>query len=266
MINKVIVAMRKLSLITIHLNDLQGLVRTLDSIEVQAGLAVEEIEWIVIDGKTAGFEESEAFAKVKAKANVLISENDKGIYDAMNKGIQFATGRYCLFLNAGDVLGEFDTLAKILNHLCKNDLDVIFGAAWEGTTLESMRLKRCRDLHYISYGLPTHHQAIVMRTDLVRHFGFRTDMKIASDYLLVAQVLKMKGIRTAIIDSPICKFFFGGISTKAYWAGLKEQKIVRREVLGLNLVACTKIVVFKFATKMLKDITPRLYSLLRYSR
>ena len=99
----------KFSIITINYNNSKGLKRTLDSIISQT---CHEFEWIVIDGGSSDGSR-ELIEQHQDSITYWCSEPDKGIYNAMNKGVNKATGDYCLFLNSGDHLCN----SKVVEHL-----------------------------------------------------------------------------------------------------------------------------------------------------
>ena len=124
----------KLSIITINYNNLSGLRKTVESVFAQT---CRDFEYIIIDGaSTDGSKEyldSINANNVADKANTdklqitnyklqIISEPDTGIYNAMNKGIRFATGEYCLFLNSGDFLVASDVLERVFCTLVSADI------------------------------------------------------------------------------------------------------------------------------------------------
>lgn len=113
----------KLSIITVNFNNRDGLQKTIDSVVSQT---FRDFEWIVIDGgSTDGSKELiEQYADHFA---YWVSEPDKGIYNAMNKGIKAAKGDYLQFLNSGDWLFTPDTLEQVFN-LNRRE-DIIFGAS-----------------------------------------------------------------------------------------------------------------------------------------
>ena len=96
-----------LSIITVCLNDRIGFDRTAKSIALQSD---QDFEWIVVDGNSTDGT-ADLFEGYSDRINHLISEPDDGIYDAMNKGIVLASGKYCLFLNAGDTLYDLKVIA-----------------------------------------------------------------------------------------------------------------------------------------------------------
>ncbi|WP_281310628.1 glycosyltransferase family 2 protein [Flavobacterium flavigenum] len=109
----------KLSIVTINYNNLIGLKKTIESVVNQS---YREFEFVVIDG---GSEDGskEIIEVHQSKINYWVSEKDKGIYQAMNKGIRASSGEYILFLNSGDVLlDDTETLNKVVLNLKQKGL------------------------------------------------------------------------------------------------------------------------------------------------
>jgi len=113
----------KISIITINLNNKKGLEKTIQSVVNQN---CSNIEYIIVDG--ASVDGSKDLLN-NHKINKAISEKDKGIYNAMNKGISLATGDYCLFLNSGDILFSDEVIQDITNYIkeTKSNQDIIYG-------------------------------------------------------------------------------------------------------------------------------------------
>ena len=113
----------KLSIITVNLNNKDGLQKTINSIIFQT---IKNFEWIVIDGgSTDGSKEL-----IEANKNHItywVSEQDSGIYDAMNKGIKKAKGDYLLFINSGDYLCSNDTVERIISDKNFGKYDIMTG-------------------------------------------------------------------------------------------------------------------------------------------
>ena len=121
----------KLSIITINYNDATGLKKTLDSVAKQTSC---NFEHIIIDGASTDgsveiireYESTLASSLSPLASNLKwLSELDKGIYNAMNKGIKMATGDYLLFLNSGDCLVDDEVVEHFV--LCDNREDIISG-------------------------------------------------------------------------------------------------------------------------------------------
>lgn len=169
----------KISIITICLNNLDGLKKTHSSIQKQTQAP---FEWIVIDGGSK--DGTEKFLK-SIKPKFWVSEADHGIYDAMNKGIQKAKGDYILFLNAGDRLFNSKILSIISTLIDKNLPDFIYGDSHEGK-----HYKKARNHKNIAWGMFTHHQSMIYKRSILDGLYFHTNYEIAADYDFTIRFLK----------------------------------------------------------------------------
>ena len=165
----------KLSIITVNLNNRDGLQKTIDSVVSQT---FHDFEWIVIDGgSTDGSKELiEQYADHFA---YWVSEPDKGIYNAMNKGIKVARGEYLQFLNSGDWLWEDTTLEKVFNqHL---DEDILYGNNVEVSGKVYVSPDELDTLHF--YRSTINHQASFTRASLLKETLYDESYKVVSDWL-----------------------------------------------------------------------------------
>ena len=107
----------KISIITINYNNAVGLEKTINSVVQQN----YKLEYIVIDG---GSTDGSQVIIERYKTNIThsLSEQDSGIYNAMNKGISLATGDYLLFINSGDILTKNTAIQEVVNRQCAEDL------------------------------------------------------------------------------------------------------------------------------------------------
>lgn len=181
-----------LSIITVVRNDPEGLQRTAQSLAEQQ---FEDFEWIVIDGAST---DSTVAALAAQSAQMrqpefLISEPDRGIYDAMNKGLVRAQGEWLTFLNAGDTYCEATTLTRVHDWLLAANADWGFGAvrninsAGDATGMQCASPFTTAGLAFGNTTVP--HQATFMRTSLTKHLGtFLVDQGTAADqeYILRA--------------------------------------------------------------------------------
>lgn len=124
-----------LSIITINKNNANGLHRTIESV---AGQDFNEVEYIVVDGESTD-KSVQIIRSFESKINKWISEPDSGIYHAMNKGIDMASGKYCLFLNSGDWLNK-----DILNQIEWSylDQDIIYFDMYRYYSPEKVEIER----------------------------------------------------------------------------------------------------------------------------
>ena len=110
-----------ITIITINLNNKNGLKRTIESVINQTYR--DKMQYIIIDGDSNDGSK-EIINQYKDNIDYWVSEKDNGLYNAMNKGIQAATNDYCLFLNSGDYLSENNVIQTIYDSL---DADIVYG-------------------------------------------------------------------------------------------------------------------------------------------
>ncbi len=174
----------RLSIITVVKNNLQGLKRTFESIET---FSSKSVEWIVVDGNsndnTVQFLNSILIDNFQ-----FISESDRGMYDAMNKGILLSKGEYLLFLNAGDLIRE--PLDKVLERLDGSDL-IFFNIE-----------KVDRNLNRVAWKLPSGflgelkskpiipHQSTLIKREIFDKYGlYDTSYRYLGDYDFFSRIL-----------------------------------------------------------------------------
>lgn len=175
--------MKKLTVITVTYNCEDSILATIDSVLMQSGL--ENIEYIIIDGGSS----DNTVAIARSKEGVLIiSEPDDGIYDAMNKGVSFATSPYCMFLNAGDVLANNSIVNDIIEFASRNPEKIILGYhGIIGREAESQsRHFKTVSKSYMNFC----HQAIVMPRSLLVEYPFNIKYRLASDFDQLMRAMK----------------------------------------------------------------------------
>lgn len=252
------------SIITVTLNNVDGLKRTQSSVEQQS---CTDYEWIIIDsGSSDGTPEH-----LKTTNAQWISEPDNGIYDAMNKGIDRATGSYLLFLNAGDELVNPKTLEHIQN-TAKQETGFIYGDALENSSYKPARKPN------IALGMFTHHQAMLYNRQTLGDTRYNTTYKIAADYDLTARFLtrhceevdrptrqSQEACPIQYLPFPICIFESGGISQSNAMLGRKEQAHIRKDLALTNVLHNWLITNAQAALWQLHHYAPGLYWRLKSS-
>jgi putative colanic acid biosynthesis glycosyltransferase len=171
------------SVVTIVRNNAEGLQKTGQSLEKQI---CRDFEWIVVDGASTD-KTCEVADHFKSAISKWVSESDSGIYDAMNKGLRLASGRYVNFLNAGDEFAEPASLSKARDALLALDPDVLYGQSlmiFGKTTIS----RQSRNPSYIWHGQPALHQATFFRrTEHLKYF-YNTIYKICGDYDVITRM------------------------------------------------------------------------------
>jgi glycosyltransferase involved in cell wall biosynthesis len=167
----------KVTVITICYNASKDLAKTIDSVASQT---YTDIEYIVIDGGS----QDDTLEVINSKLNVItqyISEPDKGIYDAMNKGIDMATGDWIIFMNAGDVFYSHDVIEK----LCDNIYELNTGIVYGDVVLDFGKCgKLTKSLHRFNnenVALQLCHQAMMTRSDILKIIKYDTSYRIIAD-------------------------------------------------------------------------------------
>jgi glycosyltransferase involved in cell wall biosynthesis len=221
------------SIITVCLNNEQGMARTSQSIQMQR---YENFEWIVIDG--ASEDNSVAVAQQNSALTHLVSEPDDGIYHAMNKGISLAQGEYCLFLNSGDWLYADTVLAEaatqLQGDLVAGWLTVIYPEQFHKTPkLRRLDLQDVRKKFL--YHRTLHHQATFIKRNLFKRYGvYDKEYKIYGDWDFFLRVIN-KGASLGFIKICIANYKFDGISSTKLGTELSKKEIrkVRRRHFSL---------------------------------
>lgn len=167
----------KVTIITINYNNLNGLKDTVDSVINQD---YEDKEYIIIDGgSTDG--SKELLDSYSNKSYYWVSEKDKGLYDAMNKGIKKSTGDYIIFMNSGDIF--FDE--KVLSDVFKSKVfkeDIIYGNTIYRYGNKGI-LRYARSLNIMKNELPFCHQSAFIKGNLMRNVLYdEVNYKLIADY------------------------------------------------------------------------------------
>lgn len=242
--------MIKFSIITCTYNASEVLQRTLDSVMSQTW---GQIEHIIVDGasKDSTVAMAEAYRRrsteEKTEHDIIIkSEPDRGLYDAMNKGLQLATGDYVVFLNAGDVLPTDETLENISNDVNERSDGrlpaVLYGDTNivdnNGELLRPRRLAPPDDLSWRSFrhGMLVCHQAFYVRTDIAKAEPYNLKYRFSADVDWCIRVMKRaekKGLPLLRLPEVVVNYLDGGMTNKNHRASLIERFNVMSHHYGL---------------------------------
>lgn len=220
----------KLSIITVVYNAAGLIERTVKSVLEQN---YSNIEFVVVDGASSDGT-LEILEKYSSRIAVLESGKDKGIYDAMNKGLKLATGDYVLFLNAGDELDTADTISSVFS--VRANADAYYGNTRvvdeRGTVLADRRLSPPAHMNWKSlrYGMCVSHQSFLVKRLLCDFYN--TDYRISADIDWVINALKQCD---SIVNTHryISRFLEGGTSGKRRKTALLERFRIMVQHYGL---------------------------------
>ena len=201
--------MKKLSIITINLNDAEGLEKTIKSVIGQT--VFDQIEYIVIDG---GSTDASVDVLKKYSNNLAFwdsSDKDRGIYKQMNKGVSASNCDYLLFLNSGDNLHDDTAIESVLSEL--NNIDFVIGKM---VFLETGHLFEINDdltlLHFMKGSLP--HNATFIKRNWLEKYPYDESFRIVSDWKFFVQSFVLGGASYKLVDTVVSDFDCNGISSR----------------------------------------------------
>lgn len=178
----------KVSIITVVRNGEKFIEKTIQSVISQD---YPSIEYIIVDGNSQD-NTNKIISSYRKYLSEYISEPDQGIYDAMNKGANLASGEWILYMNAGDYFYDNQSLSSIEN-LLNSDADVILAGVEEVLVdeLQTRRFQRMpKPISEIWRYMPTSHQAILVRLSCQQEYGFDTNYHWCGDHDLLARMYR----------------------------------------------------------------------------
>lgn len=218
----------KLSIITINYNNLEGLKRTYESIRCQS---FKDYEWIVIDGSsTDGSKEliehnQDCFA-------YWCSEPDKGIYNAMNKGILKSRGEFLNFMNSGDAYHDENVLSSVFSIAIPSDADVLYGNYYDindGGRIIPQQLPDVLDFAFLMRR-PINHQSTFIKRELFSEELYDESYKLIADGKAFMQWM-MQGAKYFHLDSFVADFYMGGAHNQNAETIASERKRIIDETV-----------------------------------
>lgn len=239
--------MIKLSIITVVYNACENLKLTIDSI---CGQRSQEFEYIVVDGgSTDGTVE---LIKNCKRIDKYISEADRGIYDAMNKGISLAEGEIILFLNAGDKFYDENITLKVLKQLENNSFDIAYGDVVlnDKKKLLKKQPEKLEDNYLLTNNIC--HQSMFFNKRIFEKIGFfDIEEKIFADYKLLLKAYNL-GRKFRHFNIIICEYDnINGVSSKLNKIeSFKKRAEIVNEVCGKGKLA--KYFILNFISKPIK--------------
>lgn len=220
----------RITVVTVTLNCAEALRATIESVQAQRNA---DIEYIVVDG--ASTDGTREVVRQSSIVGTFLSEPDRGIYDAMNKGFRLAKGDAIGFLNAGDVFASSETVATIAHVFEDPEVDVCYGdlAYARGRGVMANRFWTSGPFRpglFLTGWMPPHPGFFVRRGVYERFGGFDTRYRISADYDFMLRVLELGRCRERYLATPLVVMEQGGASTRslraiasANWECLKAR-------------------------------------------
>ncbi len=197
----------KISVVTVSYNAAETIEETILSVINQS---YDKVEYIIIDGgSTDGT--VDIIRKYATHLAYWVSEPDKGIYDAMNKGIDAATGDYINFMNSGDCFATQRVLSNIFELGMPMDVDVIFGDVINKYSWGMVK-QVGRNFNGKESRLPFSHQSVFVKSDILKKYHFNLKYKSAADHDLIYR-LYCDGFKFKHIDLCVAIYDVYGVSS-----------------------------------------------------
>lgn len=220
-----------LSVITIVYNNVKDIERTLLSVINQD---YDAIEYIIIDGgSTDGT--VDIIKNYEDKIAKWVSEPDKGIYNAMNKGLKMASGDYILFMNSGDEIYDNSTVSNVFSSEPNADIyygeTEMFNEDWESLGTRRHKAPEKFTWRSFRYGMSISHQAIYIRREIIEPYNEHYKLSADIDWILKAAKKAKKIVNT---HQHVAKYLVGGMSKKRHRESLKERFYIFTEYYGFT--------------------------------
>jgi glycosyltransferase involved in cell wall biosynthesis len=236
----------KITVVTVTYNAEKYLEETIKSVIEQD---YPNIEYIIIDGASTD-DTIDIIKQYEEHIDYWISEPDRGIYDAMNKAIDLATGEWINFMNAGDSFCEKETLSKVFN-LNMFEYDLICGDIYYG---EKKLHQIAKGLKFRFKGMFCFHQATFARTDIMKKYKFSTIFDIAADYDFLLKC-SVKNYKFKFINVVIANYIGNGISqVQAVKARIEDLFIQSRYLKDLEKIFDSNSLNYLFEKRKKKNL------------
>ena len=212
---------KKISIITINYNDKEGLRDTINSVIDQTW---QDFEFLVIDGNSTDGGK-EVISEFESKIDYWVSEPDKGVYNAMNKGIRAANGDFVIFLNSGDVFHKFDVLEKV-NGTINNDYGIYYGDVIikKPSSERHKRYPKKLSFSYFYTNALCHQTCFIKRSLFETYFYYNEDYKIYADGEFFIYTICAKNVPYKHLDMIVSIYDFTGISSNPKYGQIHEME------------------------------------------
>lgn len=243
----------KVSIITVAFNSVKTIEDTINSVLSQD---FPEIEYIVVDGGSTDGTVN-IIEKYQDRISKWVSEKDRGMYDAMNKGIAMATGDVIGILNSDDVYMNTHVISELMALMEQQKAKVVFADLILVDQADDNRVLRYYDSGHFhpskfKYGWMPAHPTVFVRRELYEAVGqFSTTYQIAADYEMLIRILAIQRARYAYLPRPVVRMRSGGAST----AGLSRNWILNKEIVR----ACKENGIYSNMAMLLLKIPAKLW-------
>lgn len=234
----------KISVVTVCYNAVDSIEKTINSVINQT---YQDVEYVIVDGKSTDGT-VDIIKKYSDRVSKWISERDNGIYDAMNKAIDFVSGDYVLFMNSGDYFYSDTVVDSMVRNFSCTTSAVIYGdtkyiKTWGQFELIPDKLDAFRTI------CPFCHQSAFIKTELMKKYKYNTIYKFAADYDFFHR-LWVEG--EEMIYFPITISVFDGSGQS--FSGKHPFKVNMEEMKIANNGSCSLFTLLRFLPVLIKTM------------
>ncbi len=248
----------KISIITVCYNSVETIRDTIESVLLQR---YPNIEYIVVDGASKDGTLS-VISEYEGRIAKVISEPDKGIYDAMNKGVKVATGDYVGILNSDDVFAGENVIQEMVAHLQSNPdaeacyADLVFVQRKQIDVVTRKYSSESFSPWKVRFGFMIPHPTFYARRELFERYGdYKLGYRVSADFELMARFFS-KNVKMVRHAAVMVKMREGGISTTGFWwrihQNLEIVKACKENGIYTNILLVAMKVPFKLASYLKK--------------
>lgn len=219
----------KVSIITVVYNNKEHIASCIKSVQQQS---YNNIEHVIIDGNSTDGTKEYIQNNVNGKS-IFISEPDKGMYDAMNKGIRNSTGDIIGILNSDDIFYDNEVIENVVSEFKRNDITALYGNivfVKQNNLTDVIRTYSAKKFtpNKFAYGFMPPHPSFYAKRELFSKYGvYKEDYKIAADYELLIRLLAIEKIKCAYVEFFSVRMRMGGASNK----NLKSVHLLNKEIV-----------------------------------
>jgi glycosyltransferase involved in cell wall biosynthesis len=249
----------KVSIVTAVRNGAAAIGVTLDSVAAQTHA---DIEHVVVDGASTDGTVEVVRTRGRHVAK-LLSEPDRGVYDAFNKGLALATGEIVVYLNAGDSYLDAEVVATVARVFAAEDVDAVFGdvlivdAQDPGRVVRHYRSSRFSPARLASGFMPAHPTLFLRRGLYGRLGGYDASYRIAGDFELCVRAFVQERARYRYLPRPLVRMPQGGLSTRDWRSNWIITREMRRACLDNGVATSLPRLLLRFPVKLLEVLHAR---------
>ncbi len=246
----------KVTVITVCYNSAATIRDTIESVLSQD---YGDVEYILIDGCSKD-NTLDIISEYSDRVAKIVSEPDKGLWDAMNKGVQLSTGECFCFINSDDFFAHASVITRMANRLTQSKADAVFGyvdivdPAVTTRIIRRYRIAHCNKTLFRLGMMPAHPGLLCKRSLFEEHGGFVLDDKLPQDFELLVRYLAKGNMKAKLLPEVIVKMRNGGVSNRSFLDRIKRIEALVASCRINGIWTSALVVPFKYPFKLFEYV------------